>query len=112
LSFAFPSLVVRADDGTTTTATIRRVDLIHLERAEKISTARIELGLDMLYKLAWLSLQRARHPMVAPHHDMATVSRDALACGASALAEIAEVEVDDDSAEPEGKASGQAAPTG
>jgi hypothetical protein len=43
---------------------------------------------------------------------MATVSRDALACGASALAEIAEVEVDDDSAEPEGKASGQAAPTG
>lgn len=107
MSFTFPPLAVTFDDGTTTTTTVRRVDLIHLERAEKVSTARLELGLDMLYKLAWLSLQRSKHPAVAPHHDMATVPRDVLAAGASALAEVAEVEVTGD-AEPEGKVSGPA----
>lgn len=112
MSFTFPPLVVTADGLAPVVVHVRRIDLLRLERAEKVSTARMDLGLDHLYKLSWLALQREKHPLVAPHHDLAQVSAVMLCAGADALAEAAEVEVRDDEVAEAGKASGQDQPTG
>lgn len=112
MSFKFPPLVVSGDGFAPVVVQVRRIDLLRLERAEKVSTARMDLGLDQLYKLAWLSLQRERHPLVAPYHDLAQVSAALLCAGADALAEAAEVEVDDSETVESGKASGPDHSTG
>lgn len=111
MSFTFPPLVVEFDDGERLDVQIRRIDLVRLERAEKISTARMDLGLDQLYKLAWMALQRDRHPRVAPHHDLGQVSSATLCAGADALVESASVEVGGDEVES-GKDSDPAPSTG
>jgi hypothetical protein len=111
MSFTFPPLRVTFDGQEPVVVQVRRVDLLRLERAEKISTARMDLGLDQLHKLAWLALQRDRHPAVGPHHDLAQVSVGMLCAGADALAESADVEVVDEVGEV-GKASGPAPLTG
>lgn len=108
----FPGITVTFDDGSSVTVVPSRVDLLRLERIDKVSSARMfdEPTMDSIYRLAWLALQRTRAAGVGPFKDLAALSRDELNAGVDALAEVAEIAV---GAEDEGpKDSDPAALTG
>lgn len=108
----FPAITVKFDNGTTAEVTPSRVDLLRLERIDKVSSARMfdEPTMDSIYRLAWLALQRTRTPGVEPFKDLGALSRDELNAGVDGLAEVAEIVV---GAEGDGpKDSGPDQPTG
>lgn len=92
---ALPAITVAFDDGRTATVTPSRVDLLRLERIDKVSSARMfdEPTMDSIYRLAWLALQRTRTPGVEPFKDLGALTRDELNGGVDGLAEVAEITV-------------------
>jgi len=107
----FPTITVRTDTESYT-VTPSRVDLLRLERIDKVSSARVfdEPSLDSIYRLAWLAMQRSHVPLVEPFKDLAGLSRDDLNAGVDALAEVAELEVGGGAEGPKGSDPDQ--PTG
>jgi hypothetical protein len=110
MSFEFPKITATFDDETTVEVEIRKIDLLRLERSEKISLATVEFGLDQMYKLTWLALQRTKNEHVAPHLDLSSLPLDRLCAGVDALAEIADIEAEE--AAEVGKSSAPDQPTG
>lgn len=111
MSFEFPKIKAVFDDATVEVE-VRKIDLLRLERSEKVSLAKAEFGLDQMYKLSWLALQRTKDSHVAPHLDLSSLPLDRLCAGADALSEIADVEADEDEAAEVGKSSAQDQSTG
>ena len=111
MSTVFPTLTIRTDTETVT-VTPSRVDLLRLERIDKVSSAKVfdDPSLDAIYRLAWLALQRVRCPLVAPFKDLSGIGRDDLNAGVDGLAEVAELEVGSGDDGP--KDSDPAQPTG
>jgi hypothetical protein len=109
----FPGITVTFDDGRTATVTPSRVDLLRLERIDKVSSARMfdEPTMDSIYRLAWLPLQRTKTRGVDPFKDLGALSRDELNAGVDGLAELAEITVGAEAGDGP-KASDPEAPTG
>ena len=97
----FPGITVTFDNGHSVTVIPSRVDLLRLERIDKVSSAKIfdEPTMDAIYRLAWLALQRTKTPGVEPFKDLGAISRDDLNAGVDGLAEIAEISVGSEDAE-------------
>lgn len=108
----FPGITVTFEDGQSVTVTPNRVDLLRLERIDKVSSAKMfdEPSMDSIYRLAWLALQRTKTPGVGPFKDLGALSRDELNAGVDALAEVAEIAIGAEGDAP--KDSDPAAPTG
>lgn len=94
----FPPYQVKFGDRVVT-VTPERIDLIRVERLEQKSSSRIDFGLDFVYKLLWLALQRLKDPGVAPIIDLSEASRSQIMAGVDALIQVAEVEVVEESDE-------------
>lgn len=109
----FPGITVTFDDGRTATVTPTRVDLLRLERIDKVSSAKLfdEPTMDSIYRLAWLALQRTKTSGVEPFKDLGAVTRDELNAGVDGLAEVAEIAVGVEADEAP-KGSDPAPPTG
>lgn len=88
------SILVEFEDGETLKVEGAVVDLLRIERVYGESWhTYMERGLvGTMYRLAWLALQRKRHPVVAPHVDLFELTAEQLDRGAEALAEDAIVD--------------------
>jgi hypothetical protein len=111
MSFSFPPVDVTFDDETTTTIEIRKVDILRLERIEKMSSGKMDFGLDQVYKLTWLALQRLKHPSVSPHLEISSLTYPQLCAGVDAFADTADVEAQEEPVTV-GKASAPDLPIG
>lgn len=109
----FPTLTLKTDTETVT-VTPNRVDLLRLERIDKVSSAKAfdDPQMDTIYRLAWLGLQRVRHPLVQPFKELSGLSAGELNAGVDGLAEIAELTIGDDAEATAPKASDPDQPTG
>lgn len=104
------------DDGEVATPAPNRVDLLRLERVlgEPVNAWLFDRSWQTVFRLAWVSLQREKHPRVEPHVDLSTFVSSELQRGIEALSEVADVNVvrSVEVAEDDPKSSDLAQPTG